>query len=303
MTARRKLIVTGGSGFVAGSVLAQAGESWQVHVLTRGEPLLQRHNLCWHRCDPLAPRQLAELFHELLPDAVIHTAAAADIDYCERHPDAARAANLELTRTVARLCTETAARLVFCSTDTVFDGEHAPYNEHHLPGPVNYYGETKVEAERLVSGLGAPAVIARLSLVVGLPVFGTGNSFLARMVAAFKESRTVPASPQEVRTPVDVLTAGRALIELAAEDHGGIFHLAGHDRLTRVEIAERVALRFGFSPKLVVAQSAVNIPGRAPRPRDVSLDNSKACANLQTPMLTFDESLSLILKANLERRA
>lgn len=295
MTARRKLIVTGAQGFVAGSVLAQAGESWQVHALTRGEPLARRNNVRWHRCDPLDPRQLAELFHELLPDAVIHTAAAADIDYCQAHPEEARAVNVDLTRSLARLCTETAARLVFCSTDTVFDGEHAPYDEHDLPGPVNYYAETKVEAEQIVGGLGVPAVIARLSLVVGLPILGAGNSFLARMLAAFKDGRTVAASPEEVRTAVDVITAGRALLEIAAEDHRGIFHLAGHDRLNRFEMAQKIAVRFGFSPELVVAQSGAATPGRAPRPKDVSLDNNKACANLTTPMQTFDEALSLIL--------
>ena len=91
----------------------------------------------------------------------------------------ARAVNVDFTRTLATLCAETGAKLVFCSTDTIFDGEHAPYSEDAVPGPVNFYAETKVEAEQLVSRLGAQAVIARLSLVVGLPVLGAGNSFLA----------------------------------------------------------------------------------------------------------------------------
>src|SRR4029077_560131 len=120
------------------------------------------------------------------------------------------------TRQVSDLCRETGARLVFCSTDTIFDGEHAPYAEEDPPGPVNLYAETKVEAERIVQGLGTRAVIARLSLVVGLPVLGAGNSFLARMVATLKDGRSVGMTEREVRTPVDVITVGRALLELAA---------------------------------------------------------------------------------------
>jgi len=77
---------------------------------------------------------------------------------------------------------------------------------------VNLYAETKVEAERIVSGLGAQAVIARLALVFGLPVLGAGNSFLARMIATLKAGGTVGMSEHEVRTPVDVLTVGRALL-------------------------------------------------------------------------------------------
>ncbi len=296
MTAKNKMIVTGANGFVAGSVLTQAGEEWQVHAVSRGELLARRDQLRWHTCDPLVPAQLTQLFHEVKPDAVIHTAALADIDFCQAHPELARAVNVDLTRTLADLCRDTGAKLVFCSTDTIFDGEHAPYNEDARPGPVNFYAETKVEAEQIVTRLGAQAVIARLSLVVGLPVLGAGNSFLARMVATLKDGRPVAATEHEVRTPVDVITVGSALLELAAGNQQGIFHLAGHDRLSRFEIAQKISTRFGFPKELVTAQAVTTSPGRAARPRDVSLDNAKACAHLKTPMRTLDEGLSLILK-------
>jgi dTDP-4-dehydrorhamnose reductase len=294
MTARNKLIVTGAHGFVAGSVLAQSGDEWQVHSVSRGEPLAGRDALQWHTCDPRQPGQIAQLFHEVRPQAVIHTAALADIDFCQTHPEAARAGNVDFTHTVADLCADTGARLVFCSTDTIFDGEHAPYSEDAPPGPVNLYAQTKVEAEQLVARLGSQAVIARLSLVVGLPLLGAGNSFLVRMIAALKDGKAVSMPAQEVRTPVDVITVGRALLELAAGSHHGIFHLAGHSRVTRLEMAQQIARRFGLPQHLVVAQGGANAPGRAARPRDVSLNNAKACAQLETPMLTLDDGLSLI---------
>jgi len=301
-------MVTGAHGFVAGSVLAQVGNDWEVHAVSRtAEPAVGtgagRHHSAvasrhWHVCDPLSPGELAQLFREVRPDVVIHSAALADIDFCQSHPELAQAVNIDLTRNLAELCVESGARLIFCSTDTIFDGEHAPYREDDPPGPVNLYAETKVVAEQLVSRLGAQAVIARLSLVVGLPVLGSGNSFLVRMLGAFKEGRTVGMSEYEIRTPVDVITVGRALLELAAGNHRGIFHLAGLSRVSRLELARTVASRFGFSQDLVVAQPAgATAPGRARRPRDVSLDNSKARAELKTPMRTLDEGLSLILES------
>ena len=292
----KRLLVTGAHGFVAGSVLSQAGQDWQVHAISRGAALSCRGNLCWHTCDPLAPNGLARLLQEVRPQVVIHTAAQADIDVCQAQPELARAVNVKYTGALAELCADAGARLVFCSTDTIFDGEHAPYSEADVPRPVNCYAETKVEAEQLVSRLGAQAVIARLSLVVGLPVLGAGNSFLPRMIAALKQGRTVSVPAHEVRTPVDVITAGRALLELAAGSHTGIYHLAGHSRVSRLEMARAIALRFGFSPDLILDQGATATPGRAPRPRDVSLDNRKACTLLNTPMQTLDEGLSLILE-------
>ena len=288
--------MTGAHGFVAGSVLSQAGADWQVHAVSRGEPLAGRDNLQWHSCDPLAPGELARLFREVRPQAVIHTAAMADIDVCQAQRDLARAVNVDYTRTLAALCDETGAKLVFCSTDTIFDGEHAPYCEDAPPGPVNFYAETKVAAEKLVSGLGAQGAIARLSLVVGLPVLGAGNSFLAKTIASLKQGRTVAFPGHEVRTPVDVITVGRALLELAAGSQHGIFHLAGLTRLSRFEMGLSIARRFGFPLDLVKDQGPATTPGRASRPRDVSLDNRQTRAQFKTPMRTLDEGLSLILE-------
>ena len=293
---RKKLLVTGAHGFVAGSILSQASYDWQIHGISRGATPRNRDNLHWHTCDPLAPDALARVFDEVRPQAVIHTAAIADIDLCQAQPELARTVNVNFTRVLAALCAETGTRLVFCSTDTVFEGEHAPYSEADAPRPVNVYAETKVEAEQVVSELGAQAVIARLALVIGLPVLGAGNSFLARMISALKQGRTVSVPGHEVRTPLDVITAGRALLELAAGDHSGIYHLAGHSRVSRFEMAQAIARRFGFSPDLILDQGTATTPGRAPRPRDVSLDNRKACTLLNTPMQTLDDGLSLILE-------
>jgi len=194
---------------------------------------------------------------------------------------------------VADLCADTGARLVFCSTDTIFDGEHAPYSEDDPPGPVNLYAQTKVEAEQLVARLGSQAVIARLSLAVGLPLLGAGNSFLVRMIAALKDGKAVSMPDQEVRTPVDVITVGRALLELAAGNHHGIFHLAGHSRVTRLAMAQQIAAASGF-PALGGRARGGQRPGPGGQARDVSLNNAKACAQLETPMLALDDGLSLI---------
>ena len=296
MNSRKKLLVTGAHGFVAGSVITQAGAEWELHAVSRGAPLLQRAGLRWHQCDPLARSQLSQLFREVQPNAVIHTAALADIDFCQAQPDAARRVNVDLTRTLADLCTGSCAMLVFCSTDNVFDCERAPYRETDVPAPVNYYGATKAEAERFVASRSARAVVARLALVMGLPVLGAGNSFLARLIAALKAGKEVGVPAAEVRTPVDVITLGRALLELAEGTHAGVFHLAGLDPLNRLELSQHIAARLGLPSELIIASDTSRLIGRAPRPRDVSLDSGRARAALRTPMRSFDDGLSLVLE-------
>lgn len=287
------LVVTGGSGFVAGHVLATAADGWQLHILSRLAPLKPQLNARWHEFKSIA--EARALLHELRPQSVIHTAAIADIDFAEKNRALAWDANVGLTKALVDECAAIGCKMVFCSTDTVFDGEHAPYDEQSPPGPLNYYAETKVESEKHVATLGSQAVIARLALVVGLPVFGAGNSILAKTVAAMKEGREINAPAHEIRSPVDVITAARALLELAEGDHNGIYHLAGHTRINRWEMMKMIAGRFGFPEARIIAQPSGPTPGRAVRPRDVSLDNAKVSAQLKTPMHTLDEALSLIL--------
>jgi dTDP-4-dehydrorhamnose reductase len=116
------------------------------------------------------------------------------------------------------------------------------------------------------------------------------------MIEIFKEGRPVGGLESEIRTPIDVITAGQALLELARTEHDGIFHLAGYTRVSRLDLARAIATKFGFREDLVFKQSPGDLSKRAPRPRDASLDNRKVCAILMTPMLSLDQALALIVK-------
>jgi dTDP-4-dehydrorhamnose reductase len=290
----KRLLVTGAGGFVAGSVIRQAAGNWKVEALSGKERPVDLPNLCWHKNDLLDPDFLERFLQEIKPDAVIHAAAVADIDFCESHKDIAEKMNAGVTVRLANLCKQTGTRMVYLSTDSVFDGERGNYSEEDRPSPVNYYAETKVRGEEAVRAMDSDWVIARLSLVVGLPTIGAGNSFLPKMLAVLESGKEVGVPGNEIRTPVDVITLGRALLELAGREETGIFHLAGNDPISRFEMAKRIAEKWGCPSSLVVRKDSDSIPGRATRPRDASLDNSKSRRLLETPMLGLDEALDLI---------
>ena len=197
--------------------------------------------------------------------------------------------------------------MILCSTDTVFDGTKGLYTEDDAPHAVNFYAETKVEAERIVRETVPNGVVSRLSLVMGLPVLGAGNSFLAKTLDALKRGEQVKFPANEIRTPVDVITVGRAFLEMAANDFTGTIHLAGSTRINRFEMACQIAEELGYSRDLVAATDSnatkssltsdfVAMPGRAPRPNDASLDNAKARRVLDTPMQTLMSGLDLVLR-------
>ncbi|MFA5817519.1 MAG: NAD(P)-dependent oxidoreductase, partial [Bacteroidales bacterium] len=249
----------------------------------------------YHSMDLLDDQKLTDIFNEIRPDAVIHTAAMANIDECQKNQERAGQVNIGITKTIARLCQESGAKLVFCSTDTVFDGTKGNYTETDAPHPVNFYAETKVKAEQIVLSASDKNVVARLSLVMGLPVMGQGNSFLADTIEKLKKGVGVPFPANETRTPLDVVTLGSALVELAGHQYGGIIHLAGNTRINRYEMAREIAIALGYSPELILSTDSNAMEGRAPRPNDASMDNSLAKKILKTPMCTLSEGLELTL--------
>jgi len=293
----KRLLITGANGFVAGSIVKQADPRWELHALSRSAAAFERANLTWHTVASLDEDKLHDLFHDVDPDAVIHTAALADIDYCQANQAEAVAVNVELTRIIATLCFDHDAKMVHLSTDNVFDGEKGSYDEKDPLNPVNFYGETKVRGEWAVSASHCNAVIGRVALVMGLPMLGTGNSFVSRMMTTLEAGRDVTAPANEIRSPVDVVTLGRALLELAENDWTGCMHLSGSDRLSRLDMMRRIAKRLGYDEARIVAHDPASIPGRAARPRDVSLRNMKARARLKTPMVDLDRGIDLMLES------
>jgi dTDP-4-dehydrorhamnose reductase len=290
-----KLLVTGFNGFVAGSVIAQAKGKWEVHGIDLAEISTNDHDFYYHKLDLLDDQKLSDLFHEIAPYAVIHTAAMANIDVCQNNQARAEQVNIGITKTIARLSKEMGAKMILCSTDTVFDGTKGNYCENDTPNPVNFYAETKVKAEQIVLSASEKNVVSRLSLVIGLPVMGQGNSFLAETIEKLEKGIRIPFPANEIRTPIDVITLGRALLELAGNQFCGIIHLAGNSKINRYQIAKEIAVTLGYSPELIQSTDSNVMEGRATRPNDVSMDNSLAKKILRTPMLSLSEGLELTL--------
>jgi dTDP-4-dehydrorhamnose reductase len=216
---------------------------------------------------------VAEAFQAARPSAVIHAAALARIADCVREPERARSVNALATARLAELCAAAGARLVFVSTDLVFDGEGAPYRESDEPAPLSAYGRAKAEGERAVLAH-AGHCVARLSLLYG-PSLAGRPSFFDKQVSALRAGRPVKLFTDEWRTPLDLPTAARALLELAGNEVSGVLHLGGPERLSRHELGLLLAEALGADAALITPARRQDVPAAEPRPRDTSLDSSR----------------------------
>ena len=295
-----RLLITGLNGFVAGSIVAHARKNWEVHGADIEKTIGLPADIRAYQLDLMDSDKLSLLFNHVKPDAVIHTAAIANIDTCEYNKELAWRVNVEITQTLAELCRKSGAKMIVCSTDTVFDGKKGFYTEKDTPHAVNHYAKTKIEAERIVLDASPRNIVVRLSLVMGLPVMGKGNSFLADTIEKLKKGESVKFPENEIRTPVDVITVGSALSELAGCNYGGIVHLSGNTRINRYLMAVGIAETLGYNPGLIQPTDSNAMEGRAPRPNDASMKNDLAKKLLHTTMRSLAEGLDLTLNFKME---
>ena len=107
-------------------------------------------NSCSFHLDVTDKGGVQQLIRKISPDVIIHTAALTDVDYCETNREEAWNVNVEGTRNIAEASRESNSKLVYVSTDYVFDGERGMYKEDDQPNPVGQYGKTKLEGENVV---------------------------------------------------------------------------------------------------------------------------------------------------------
>jgi dTDP-4-dehydrorhamnose reductase len=212
------------------------------------------------------------------PQIVIHAAAISSAEQVRRSPGMGWAVNVEATRWLAGWCRLRGRRLIYSSTDLVFDGQRGWYREDEPTSPALAYGRSKAAAEPLV--LEAPlGLVARLSLLYG-PSRAGPPSFFDNALANLRAGTPQFFFEDEFRTPLDYLTAARILVELAVSKAEGIVHVAGSERVSRYELMQRAARALALDPALVRANRRQDASLAEPRPADVSLDTSRFAALL-----------------------
>lgn len=227
----------------------------------------------FRRVDLADPGAIERAFLDDNPDAVLHAGAVSTVDGVRADPDRARRVNVEATARIACWCSEHGRRLVYTSTDLVFDGRRAWNREEDPAEPLLAYGRTKLEAEPSVLGC-TLGLVARCSLLYG-PSRNGRPTYLDRMLGALERGETQTFFEDEFRTPLDFETAAEALVGLLNSDATGRVHLAGRERLSRFEMARRVAVALGKDGRLISANRQQDAPAPEPRPADVSLDTAR----------------------------
>ncbi len=250
--------ITGAGGLI-GNYLAQTAPEfapgWKVSGLTRAE------------LDLTDPKKVREKFLRENPQLIIHCAALSKSPVCQADPALAWKINVEATNNLAELAAD--IPFIFFSTDLVFDGRGGNYVETDGPNPLSVYAETKLAAEKNVLTNPKHTVI-RTSLNGGISP-RRDRGFNEELCNAWQAGRTTKLFADEFRSPIPAEVTARAVWELAAKNATGLFHLAGSERLSRLQIGQLLAARCPHLNPKIEACSLRDYNG-PPRPPDTSLN-------------------------------
>jgi dTDP-4-dehydrorhamnose reductase len=285
-----RILVTGASGQLGAYLLRELQGQALAVTAWSGSAAGELFGYALHPVDLVDLDAVKRAFAVAAPDAVIHTAALAKVADCHRDPAAAQRINTEATAHLAGLCRGAGVRLVHVSTDLVFDGTKGNYCEVDEASPLSVYGRSKLHAEQALLAMPRVAV-ARVSLLYGPSLIGR-KSFFDDQVSALRTAKPLKLFVDEWRTPLDLGTAAKGLIELAFSENTGVFHMGGPLRMSRYEMGCITAAFLGVEASASVAANQADVPAPEPRPRDVSLDSSKwRRAFPQVPWPSFVDAL------------
>lgn len=268
-------LVTGASGFLGASLAPALKHRFDLVCISRSAP--PGSGFRFIPVDLSEPASFEDArVNRLRPEIVLH-AAVASARLLEENPDKARVVNERATEWLCSRFESSCRRFVFCSTDLVFDGHSAPYQESNEPSPISDYGRSKHAGERLVAELvGEHAVIARLALLYG---WGPQDrrSFLASFLGRAMRGESTELFVDEWRSPLYVEDAAQQLAQLCEfASAPPVVHLAGDERCTRYEMGQAALAAFGLDASLGVATRQADRPELGARPPDVTLDSSLA---------------------------
>jgi dTDP-4-dehydrorhamnose reductase len=253
------ILVTGASGLLGGSLLGVLGAGnhvagWQRHGNVPGLA----------RVDARQKAEVGRYFAQNRVDVCIHCIAHADVQACERDPRAAYDLNARTTENVAAACVLHGAKLVYISTEYVFDGVSlSGYREDDVPNPLQTYGRTKLLGEQLASGV-PERLTVRLPILYGPPIPGRAPGWIETMLQALGGGSAVSLDDRVVRQPTWVRDVAVVLKQVIGRGVTGPLHIASQEGLTKFAWGRKVAETAGLPASLV--RPAAD----APHPLDIN---------------------------------
>jgi len=269
-------LVIGATGLVGYEFYRQnkGKPGWHFTYRTRQKP-------AFIHLDANDETETAAVIAKLKPDAIIMPAAYTNVNGCETERELAYRNNVGIVKNVLSAISKAgiskSAKLVFFSTDYLFDGKNAPYSEDAAPNPLNYYGRLKLECEQEIIKSGVAHLIIRTTGIFGWEE-GQKN-FLYRVMKTLGEGKKLEVPNDQAANATYVRDLVSAVLKLVASGKSGVYNVAGTEEFSKEALARKYAAFFGLDQSLIEGRPTAYFKSIAPRPMRSTFDTSKIQKN------------------------
>lgn len=293
----KKILVTGSNGLVGQKltdfILSQS--NFYLIATSRGKnrhPIQKGYTyIDLDICDAESVRQVLKKYR---PTAIIHTAAMTNVDACETDQLACQTLNVDAVKNLAEVCQEIHCQLVHISTDFIFDGENGPYTELDKPNPLNFYGQTKLEAENLLVASSCHWVVLRTIIVYGIVKDISRKNIVLWAKNALEKGDPIQVVSDQWRMPTLAEDLAACCL-LAIKHHAqGIYNASGKDMMSISELVEQVADFWHLDKSLIIPISSNGLAQTAKRPKRTGFVLDKSMNNLGYRPHSFKEGLAIL---------
>ncbi len=294
-----KILLTGTNGLV-GQYLLKALKGGDYIVLATGKgplrvPELIFPGMNYRELDITDGLAVAATVSEFQPDLIIHAAAMTQADQCELNKVHCWNSNVTATRFLLEAAKKTTAFFIYLSTDFVFNGETGPYHEQDATGPVNYYGSSKLAAEKAVMESAPQYAIIRTVLVYGQTADGTRSNIITWVKKELEKGNKIRVVDDQVRTPTYAADLAEGILQVAQKRAAGVWHISGGETFTPYQMALAVAEELGLDKTLIDKTDASAFSQPATRPLRTGFIIDKARRDLGYQPLSFAEGIRRML--------
>ncbi|UCD54981.1 MAG: SDR family oxidoreductase [Candidatus Omnitrophota bacterium] len=288
-------LLTGATGLLGSYIVKAWRRRGNLIGLYSGNYKIEDKEIPYYICD-VRDNKLESIFRKHKIDSVIHTAGESRVDFCERNYEHAYSTNVTGTKNIIELCKRHKSRLVYVSTNAVFDGTKPPYRETDTPNPINTYGRIKLECEKLVREASDNFLIIRPILMYGWNNPKERENIATWLLRKLKNNEQILLVDDIYDNMLYALECADSLLKLAEESKGNVYHIAGKDILNRYQFGLKLAEIFGYDKNLIKPVKNSFFKEIAPRPKNTSYDTAKLEKELKARLMGVEAGLSAMFK-------
>lgn len=289
-----KILITGANGFLGQYLCTSfASKGFEVIAVSRGDcRIINKYGIKYQSVDVTKKNEVIKILEDEQPDVVIHNAAMSKPDECQNNQPECLLQNVEATRFLVNACQLHNIYFIYISTDFVF-GENGPHDEATQPAPLNFYGESKLQAEHLVQHSGLPFAIVRPVFIYGQLLLGTKPTFIHWVQQNLENGKPIKVVNDQQRTPTFVTDICNGIFEIINKKAQGVFHLAGKDIISPYAMAVTVATVLGLDASLIEPVTSETFIEPVKRAKHSGLEINKAIKILGYNPVGFEEGVRL----------